>query len=178
MNKTDKNQSFLSSMELAEKIAANCSLSSHVVYPNVFSFHNKHLAEKITEKGKKFLHKLIDKNMGKICINGKTYEFTKGNISVINNEVYCDGKLVSNLNEIPEKEIKISIEGNIEGDLNVSSADIKVTGDVKGSVQTQSGDIEIDGAVGGSISTMSGDVECGKVGGSISTMSGNIKNKK
>ena len=174
MNKTDKKQSFLSSMELAEKIAANCSLPSHVEHPNMFFFHDKHLAERITEKGKKFLHKLIDKNMGKICVNGKTYDVGDGNVSIINNEVYCNGKLVSDLKEFPEKEIRITIEGDLKGDLKTGSGDVKIAGNVDGSVQTQSGDVDINGTVGGSITTMSGDVECGNVGGSVSTMSGDI----
>ena len=159
---------------LAKKISFNCSMPAYTTHPGVFYLSDKHMAEKMTEKGKKILQKLLDKNMNKICVNGKTYEVEGGNINVINNEVYCNGKLVSDLNKVAEKEIKITIEGNLEGDLKTSSGDVKIEGDVKGSVQTQSGDVDVSGAVGGSISTMSGDVECGNVGGGVSTMSGDI----
>jgi hypothetical protein len=115
--------------------------------------------------------------MGKICINGKTYDVGDGNVSVINNEVYCNGKLVSDLKDFSEKKIRIIIEGDLKGDLKTSSGDVEITGNVGGSVQTQSGDVDISGTVGGSITTMSGDVKCGNVGGSVSTMSGDISKK-
>jgi len=125
--------------------------------------------------------------MSQITINGKTY--FGNSVSVKNGKVTVDGQLY-----VPdEKQINITIEGNVEklsidycekikvtGDvanLTTSSGGVEISGNVT-SLSTTSGDVEIDGNVGGSIKTTSGDVKCGNVAGSVTTMSGDIRNKK
>lgn len=130
--------------------------------------------------------------MSTICINGKKIEAPNGNISVINNKVYCNGKLISDIEkDFVEKEIKITIEGdagNIQtdsGDVTVkgscgtvetASGDVSVSGGVDGDVSTQSGDVKCGAVMHGNVKTMSGDITCGKVSGNVSSMSGDIGN--
>lgn len=130
--------------------------------------------------------------MKRFSINGRSIQISgSGNCVVVDgNRVIINGKKVSDLNEIREKEIyiviegevsklnvdcceKIEVNGNVES-IEAGSGDIHAN-DVKGNVKTVSGDIECDGSIGGSASTVSGDIECGgSIGGSASTMSGNI----
>lgn len=114
---------------------------------------------------------------GTVIINGKTIQVDGdcNNVSVVNNKVYVNGKLIQDCDEIKEKNIKITIEGNV-GSLETGSADVTINGDC-GDVKAGSGDINVKGNVSGGISTGSGDIECGNVGGSVKTGSGDVKCK-
>ena len=110
--------------------------------------------------------------MNKITVNGKTYTCEGNNISVVNGEIYCDGKLVIDCNNIKEKNIKIVVNGDVEN-LDCGSADATINGNCC-NIKTGSGDVTIKGDVSGDVSTGSGDVECGNVGGNIKTGSGDV----
>jgi hypothetical protein len=93
-----------------------------------------------------------------VVVNGKKYEVEGSNISIINNKIYSDGKLV-NKEEINAN--SIIIEGNVENietDLSVSCNNVK--GDIKAG-----GSINCDN-VGGNV-TAGGSVNCDKVKGNI-----------
>lgn len=112
-----------------------------------------------------------------VCIvNGKRYELPSGSISVVNNKVYCNGKLVTDTNEFKEKNIKIVIQGNVDGDISTESGDIEVNGNCK-NVKSVSGDINIKGDVGGDVKSTSGDITCRDISGNVQTVSGDIKNR-
>jgi hypothetical protein len=93
-----------------------------------------------------------------VIVNGKKYEVEGSNISIVNNKIYSDGKLV-NKEEINAN--SIIIEGNVENietDLSVSCNNVK--GDIKAG-----GSINCDN-VGGNV-TAGGSVNCDKVKGNI-----------
>lgn len=102
-----------------------------------------------------------------INVNGNTY--TGKSIVISNGQVLIDGKNVTP----DDKDIVISVTGNIDA-LSVDTCDdVLVTGNV-GLIKTLSGDVKVTGDVSGSVSTMSGDVICKKVAGNVSSMSGAI----
>lgn len=106
---------------------------------------------------------------GKITVNGKTY---KGNdVSVKNNEIYIDGKLVDKATTI-----EITINGDV-GKIDNGAGDITINGNVTGNVSNDVGDIKC-GNVGGNISNDVGDIECGNVEGKVSTSVGDVRRKK
>ena len=126
-----------------------------------------------------------------ITINGKT--FFGNSVIITDNRIIIDGKEDLDVKSIPEKEINIHIDGDINEvkadycskitvngnvkKVQTTSGDIEVKGDVTGGVQTTSGDVDIDGNVDGDIHSVSGDVDCGDVSGEISTMSGDIRRR-
>ena len=111
-----------------------------------------------------------------VCIvNGKRYNLPSGNVNVINGKVYCNGKLITDTEDISEKNIKIVIQGNVEGDVSTDCGDIEVNGNCK-TVKSTSGDINIKGNVSGDVKSTSGDIACGEVQGDVQTVSGDIKN--
>ena len=114
--------------------------------------------------------------MNTVVVNGKRYEIPSGNISIINDKVYCNGKLITDTNDFAEKNIKIIIQGNVEGDVKTDCGDIEVTGNCRSVIST-SGDINIKGSVGLSVKSTSGDITCGEVHGDIQTVSGDIEHK-
>ncbi|WP_392387319.1 hypothetical protein [Bacillus licheniformis] len=94
---------------------------------------------------------------GKVNINGVTYE---GNsITITNNEVLIDGKVVKNS---VSGVVKIKIEGNPAK--VYSDASVEVKGDVLGDVDS-GGSVNC-GNVKGNVDT-GGSVRCGTVGGSV-----------
>lgn len=111
--------------------------------------------------------------MARVIVNGKTYQCESGSINVINNRVYCNGKLVSDTNELKEKDIRITIEENV-GNVSLDSGyiDIKGTAD---NVSTQSGDISVGMDVLGECKTVSGDINIrGNAYNGCKTVSGDI----
>jgi hypothetical protein len=111
--------------------------------------------------------------MNVVCINGRRIESNTGTIEVRDNKVYIDGKLIQDCDEIKEKVIKITVEGDV-GKLQVGSSEVTINGNCQ-EVNTGSGDVNIKGAVSGSVSTSSGDVRCeGNIGGNVRTSSGDI----
>lgn len=96
--------------------------------------------------------------MNRININGKSISVQGSNISVVNGNVYVDGKLVE---ENLSGDVKISFEGSLAS-LTVDGS-AKVYGDVKGDVRAgnsvKCGDVEGSVDAGNSI-------KCGNIGGS------------
>lgn len=112
-----------------------------------------------------------------VQINGKTYNLPSGNISVIDNKIYCDGKLVENCNEIKDKVISIKITGD-NCHVSCASGDIIINGSAV-NAETQSGDISITGNVDGTCRTVSGDITVkGDIHGDCHTVSGDITAKR
>ena len=108
--------------------------------------------------------------MSQIIINNKNY--SGRNISVNNGNVIIDGKSI----EIEEKEINISVTGNIDSLKVTSCNELQIKGYVN-TVETTSGDIDIEGNVSGNVKTVSGDVRCEYITGDVKTVSGNIRRK-
>ena len=68
--------------------------------------------------------------MNKVYVNGKKYILPNGSVSVVNNKVYWNGKLVEDCYLLKEKIINITIEGNVEGDIKcdtIESININAT---------------------------------------------------
>ena len=108
--------------------------------------------------------------MSQIIINNKGY--VGKSITITNGNVIIDGKSI----EIEEKEINISVTGDIN-DLRVTSCNsLEIKGNVK-TIETTSGDINIEGDVSGNVKTVSGDVRCGNITGDVKTVSGDIKRR-
>lgn len=114
--------------------------------------------------------------MNIVTVNGKTYNLPSGNVSVIGNKVYCDGKLVEDCNGIKEKEITIIVYGE-NNTIKTDCGDITVNGNAN-NVSSASGDIQIAGNTN-NVSTASGDVTIrGDIHGNCQTVSGDIKAKQ
>lgn len=98
-------------------------------------------------------------------------------ISINNDNVYIDGKLVKLDGELAEaKTFNIVVEGNVES-VDGSFTTVVVNGDAQ-KVKTMSGDATIMGSVNGDVGTMSGDVRVkGQVKGNVKTMSGDITSR-
>lgn len=110
-----------------------------------------------------------------VVINGKKYDID-GSVSIINGKVLVNGKRIEDLDTIEQKEINITINGEVEMIDIDGCRTIAVTGNVH-SIKTMSGNVDIHGDVIGDVKTMSGSIDCGDVKGSVSSMSGNIKRK-
>ena len=114
--------------------------------------------------------------MNTVIVNGKTYNLPNGNVSVIGNIVYCNGKIVTDCDEFEAKEISIIIQGD-NNTVSSDGANITVNGNAN-NVSTKSGDIEISGNAN-EASTVSGDIEVmGSIHGNCKTISGDIKAKQ
>ena len=114
--------------------------------------------------------------MNIVNVNGKTYNLPNGNVSVIGNIVYCNGKIVTDCDEFDAKEITIVVHGD-NNTVSSDGADITVNGNAN-NVSTKSGDIEINGNAN-EVSTLSGDIEvAGSINGNCKTVSGDIKAKQ
>ena len=75
-----------------------------------------------------------------INVNGKTYNVPDRNISVVNNKIYCNGKLYVSGYDRENDSCNITIKGdNIS--VKTTSGDINVNGNVIGNCKTTSGDI-------------------------------------
>lgn len=101
--------------------------------------------------------------MGVVVINGNSYEVPDGsNISVINNQVLVDGKLLSN----ETSELQGIVEVKVTGDLNMIKCqyDLKVFGNVAKSV-TAGRDVSCKD-VGGNVNA-GRDVDAGKIEGTV-----------
>jgi hypothetical protein len=122
--------------------------------------------------------------MSTVIINGKRMNVSGNNISVINNKVYVNGKLVTD--EDAKEPVKLIIEGDVmsiqaDGDVdivgNVSNS-VKAGGSV--SCNNVNGDVKASGSVHcgdvtGNVDA-SGSVHCGDVGGSVDA-AGSIKKR-
>lgn len=112
----------------------------------------------------------INMSGGKVTINGKTFE-CNGSLSIDGNgNVKING---SNVDTIVEKEISVHVTGCVEN-LKVTSGKVTIDGDVEGNVSSVSGGVTVKGDVIGDISTVSGSVKAEKILGKVKTVSGNI----
>lgn len=114
---------------------------------------------------------------GNVVVTGKgkgnVIRVNGNNICISNGVVTINGKKYTDLNELPDKEIKIIVEGNVE-ELTVDMCEsIEVNGSA-GNVSTHNGNVTISQGVNGNVRTHNGNVVCGPVGGSIDTHNGNI----
>ena len=110
--------------------------------------------------------------MNIVTVNGKTYNLPNGNLSVIGNIVYCNGKIVTDCDEFET----IVVHGD-NNTVSSDGANITVNGNAN-NVSTKSGDIEISGNAN-EASTVSGDIEVmGSIHGNCKTVSGDIKAKQ
>lgn len=91
--------------------------------------------------------------MNKMTINGETFEFENGNVSLKNGKIIVDGK-----------EFK---------DVGNAHSDIVIYGNV-GSITTTNGDIVINGDVNGDITTVNGDIKAHTITGKIKTTNGDV----
>ena len=117
--------------------------------------------------------------MTKIIRNGNYTSISNGGtISFINGKVLVDGKPLDQLNvsDVNEKEINITIQGEVDHiDIDYCNR-ITVNGNVK-RVKTNQGDIDITGDVDGDVHTNMGDVTCGNIKGDCHTNMGNIRRR-
>lgn len=113
------------------------------------------------------------KSMSTVIVNGMTFNVPNGkNVSVIGNKVYCDGKLIEDANKLKDKNIYITVNGDID-ELSVNCGDVHVKGNVN-TVSCDTGDITIAGNVGGDVTTNTGDIKCGNISGSVRTDTGDV----
>ncbi len=103
-----------------------------------------------------------------VTINGKTYN--GNNLSVVNNKVYIDGKLVD---QEDAKVINIHVEGNIET-LDVDHCDVLEIKGNCGNVTSKNGNIVVKGDVEGDVTNKNGNIICGNVAGDADTKNGNV----
>ena len=116
--------------------------------------------------------------MGKVNVNGKSYDIPDGCCVTINSGgITVNGQSITEFGKIESKIVNVVVEGDVHS-ISTSSADITVKGNVIGNVTTASGDVTIHKDVGGSVTTASGDVECGSVHGSVTSQSGDVEYKK
>ncbi len=88
--------------------------------------------------------------MNRITINGKTLSVAGGaSVSVINNKLFINGKVVNDLQQYEVKNIKITIEGDC-GNIN-TTGDVTVKGNCK--------DIDCNGSVT-CYGDINGDIDC------------------
>ena len=107
-----------------------------------------------------------------ITINGKTY---RGNSrEVNNNEVWIAGVKQHDKHDT-DKQINITVTGNIDSLVVGHCTDIVVGGEVH-TLKTKSGDVSC-GNVKGNVQTGSGDVTCRDIEMSVQTGSGDVNCK-
>ena len=95
--------------------------------------------------------------MNIVTVNGKTYNLPNGNLSVIGNIVYCNGKIVTDCDEFET----IVVQGD-NNTVSSDGANITVNGNAN-NVSTKSGDIEVMGSIHGNCKTVSGDIKAKQV---------------
>ena len=147
--------------------------SFHEVYVECgFTYAYGHLKEKVNRINtlRKGDPKVIGESLEDSLLDLANYAIIDGKYFVDGVEVDLNGDL-SELKK--QKQLHLTINGNV-GKIDVSHlASIKVNGDVKGSVSTVSGGVSAKN-IGGSVSTVSGNVGALHIDGDVSTVSGDI----
>lgn len=117
---------------------------------------------------------IINKNGRTIVVNGDVIRGQKINSMVISGgRITIDGKSLSELDVEDEKEINITIQGDLER-LEVDYCNtLHVTGNAK-RVKANKGDIEIGGDVQGDVHANMGTITCGNIEGDCHANMGNI----
>lgn len=108
-----------------------------------------------------------------IVINGSSY--TGNNVSIINGKIMIDGKDVTpdsktitievngNLGSLKADVVnKVSITGNVDGDVQIGTGDVQIGAGVNGNIKTGVGDIKVQGNVSGNAKTGVGDIKYSK----------------
>jgi formylmethanofuran dehydrogenase subunit C len=115
--------------------------------------------------------------MGEVSINGTIIRGRS--ITMTNGKIYVDGK-EHVLEGEANRNVKIVLVGNLNGNISTSVAKVKVNGDVQGNVTSVSGDVVVTGNVAGSAKSTSGDVnvEGDVLTGSVSSLSGDVRVRK
>jgi len=99
--------------------------------------------------------------MGTIIVNGIKIDVSRG-VSIINNKVIVDGKVIN----IPDDVRDVTIEGNVDGSITADGS-VTVHGNVTGNVDAggsvECGDVSGDVDAGGSVraSNITGDIDAG-----------------
>jgi hypothetical protein len=111
--------------------------------------------------------------MSSVTVNGKTYVVRDGgNLSITNNEIYVDGKLLIGSDSVKEKVpsvVNIVVKGNL---LNLTSdSSVTVEGDVLGSISA-GGSVRCKNIEGNVITH--GSLRCGDIVGDVQA-SGSIR---
>ena len=117
---------------------------------------------------------IINKNGRTIVVNGDVIRGQKINSMVISGgRITIDGKSLSELDVEDEKEINITIQGDLER-LEVDYCNtLHVNGNAK-RVKSNQGDIEIGGDVQGDVHANMGTITCGNIDGDCHANMGNI----
>lgn len=112
--------------------------------------------------------------MNKVTINGRTYTAPDGcSVSVINNKVYFNGKLAEDFSDWKEKNIEIKVEGNCK-EVKTDAGNITVEGNVECDVDSATGNITIRGDIKGNAKTDCGNIKAHHIFGNANTDCGNI----
>lgn len=122
------------------------------------------------------VEKTVTKTKATTRIGSCEISTSGGSIIIKNNRVWRNGKLVGNFEDCAEREIYISINGDVDK-LIVDTGNVTVNGNA-GGVTTNCGDVEIAGDVSGNVSTDCGNVSCGNVDGDVTTDCGNIRHTR
>lgn len=134
------------------------------------------------------------KSQSIVYMNGKKFVSRGGNISISDNQIIIDGKVITDKDINDAKEIVITVDGNVDtikcdivekiivtgdcGEVKSSQGNVEVKGNVKGNARSSQGDVEVSGDVFGDVRTSQGSINCGNVKGSVKTSQGSIKYKK
>ena len=112
--------------------------------------------------------------MNVVNINGKIYSAPDNCVvSVKNNKVYFNGKLAEDFNDWKEKNIKIVVEGNCK-EVKADAGNITIEGNVEGNVNADASNISIEGDVKGNVTADCGNISANYIAGNVSTDCGNI----
>ncbi len=113
-----------------------------------------------------------------IVVNGKRIELPGGHrsLSVTDNGVYVDGKLLDEANAKPLVTITITVNGDVVGPIEVEAGQVEVKGNVTGGVKSTSGDITVHGISDGNAKSTSGNINVtGNVERNATSVSGDVK---
>lgn len=119
---------------------------------------------------KALIDKIRNAPTSTIIVNGRSY--VGRNVSMVNGDVYIDGKLM----ETPvERDILIQITGDIEK-LELDRGSIEVTGSVV-NLLSKAGNVEVGGDVKGEATVRQGNLECNDIFSTVSVDMGNVDAK-
>ena len=111
------------------------------------------------------IKRFLNKGIGNITVNGKTFSYSGDNIAIIKNKVIVDGEEITTYDN---GVVDIFISGDV-GSLECSGS-VKVSGNTKDI--TCGGSCTVKGNVDGSVSA-GGSITCGNVAGNINA-GGNV----
>lgn len=115
----------------------------------------------------------IFKSNGSINIENTQINFSSGdNVSIVNNKIYINGEEKENLNEYNQKEIKITINGDISGNVEAGNF-TTINGNIGGNVDCGNmctiesdiikGDVDTGNMSNIKANSIEGDIDCGNM---------------